>query len=152
MDRSAFSAWETHSGSPSEADLAPAFHDSEPSKIIEGFPDTAEVSPSRVVEYRQRHTGAFSVNLDLHAFPADRHLLSIQFVCPSYSTRELILPSGVQSGTFPRLSLQAWNVGMLMMNTNAVVMPDGTEVSGNQNVSINSARSRRDMIMITSRS
>jgi hypothetical protein len=61
----------------------------ETSAVSRKFPDSVEVEPDGMVNYRQRYAGAFTQPLRLRSFPLDRQTFHIQFVATRYRPNEV---------------------------------------------------------------
>jgi len=96
------------------------------------FPDVVEVSPDGEVVYRQRGWGSFSQPLDLHDFPFDRQVFSIQLAAAGYTSEEVSLVPDPEraSGIADKLSLPDWDIVNFAAETKPYNPQTGEEREG----------------------
>lgn len=107
-------------------------------RIWKTFPDEVDVDRDGVVTSRQRYYGEFSSPLDLHDFPLDRHLFSLQLVVPGYGPEEVIfVPGGERlgAGRSPEMTIPDWSIGPFEIRCEPfAVVPGGRPIAGLEGV------------------
>jgi len=96
------------------------------------LPQTVTVGRDGTVVYRQRLTGTFASQLDLHRFPLDSQRLNLQLVSYGNDAGEVVL---IESHEFaatrnPDLTIRDWKVGKLHTTADTFTpVPGGRELS-----------------------
>ena len=96
------------------------------------LPNVVSVAPDGTVVYRQRLSGTYASQLDLHRFPLDSQTLQVQLVSYGTDIDEVVL---VEAPAFPatlnpHLSIRDWKVGGLKMTADSFEpIPGGQELS-----------------------
>ncbi len=97
------------------------------------FPEIVEITPHGEVVYRQRVWGSFSQPLQLHDFPFDRHVFTIQLAAAGYNPDEVeLVPNpDMASGIARHLSLADWDIlGSQAESRVFVFRPEGEGTPG----------------------
>lgn len=79
-------------------------------RLVQSFPQSAEVKPDGEVLYRQRMWGTFSQPLELREFPFDSQRLQVLLGNISFGSQKIQLKPSLESGISERLSIPDWQV------------------------------------------
>ena len=90
-------------------------------RIWSSMPDVAEISPDGTVTQRARVWGDFSQPLDLREFPFDSQRIEIPVVAAGYTSDEVTLSPGPQSGIGEKFSIADWKIADWQMTTEVVI-------------------------------
>jgi Neurotransmitter-gated ion-channel ligand binding domain len=111
----------------------------ETNSVTRKFPDSVEVEPDGVVNYRQRYAGAFTQPLRLQSFPFDRQTFRVQLVAVRYRANEVkFVPdqdwinSGLKQagGIAPSITLPDWTIENWNTKSLSYALAPGFEYSG----------------------
>jgi len=90
-------------------------------RIWSSMPDVAEIAPDGTVTQRARVWGDFSQPLDLREFPFDSQRIEIPVVAAGYTSDEVTLSPGPQSGIGETFSIADWIISDWQMTTEVVI-------------------------------
>jgi hypothetical protein len=90
-------------------------------RIWSSMPDVAEIAPDGTVTQRARVWGNFSQPLDLREFPFDSQRIEIPVVAAGYTSDEVTLSPGRQSGIGETFSIADWTIADWQMTTEVVI-------------------------------
>ncbi len=96
------------------------------------LPETVEVQQDGTVSYRQRLIGTFTSHFDLHRFPNDHQILSIEFLSRGHKTHEVqLVRDDTWTGQAERLTIADWSVGEVTLVERPYTIPSlGISVPG----------------------
>ena len=86
-------------------------------RIWSSMPDVAEIAPDGTVTQRARVWGNFSQPLDLREFPFDSQRIEIPVVAAGYTSDEVTLSPGPESGIGETFSIADWTIADWRMTT-----------------------------------
>jgi len=79
-------------------------------RLVNTFPQSAEIHPDGEVIYRQRVWGSFSQPLELSEFPFDTQRLEITLANLSFGSQKIRLKPSPDSGVSENLSIPDWEI------------------------------------------
>jgi len=90
-------------------------------RIWSSMPDVADIAPDGTVTQRARVWGDFSQPLDLREFPFDSQRIEIPVVAAGYTSDEVTLSPGPQSGIGETFSIADWTISDWQMTAEVVI-------------------------------